>query len=176
MKNFHLIIVIAFFATFISCENVTKSTSFVTYLSKDSSYTFTYPQDWFATEKPNGVLLLQPLTDSMDVYQENILIQTEVLPMKIKDSIYYKSLRTQINIANPTVEITDLPDTNIQNKTYSRFQFYFSSSEGIPFKVMQAATMRDSTGYLFISTSVDVKDTMQEYNLYRLLEGFNFIK
>lgn len=164
-----LLLSVAFFA----CKDDTKTTEKkpvdkkeLGHLKSDSlKIEFDFPKNWELVRTPNQFNLItikQPLKDSSDAYQENMLIWTEQLPMNISDSIYHLTAITQLKISNPNLTVENKGTKQIGDKVFRQYSFEFTPADSNKYVVNGYTyfNMKDSMGYNFNGTA-DIKNATE---------------
>lgn len=137
-----------------------------THLKSDSlKIEFDFPKKWQAVKTPNQfnlITLKQPITDSSDTYQENMMIWTEQLPMNISDSIYHLTAIAQLKISNPNLNIENRGTKQIGDKIFRQYSFEFTPADSNKYVVNGYTyfNTKDSMGYNFNGTS-DIKNATE---------------
>jgi hypothetical protein len=152
--------------SFIACKNDSKinekpneTKADITHLKSDSlKIEFDFPKNWQAVKTPNQfnlITLKQPLVDSLDAYQENILVWTEQLPMNISDSIYHLTTIAQLKISNPNLTIENKGTKQIGDKIFYQYAFEFTPADSNHYIVNGYTyfNTKDSMGYNFNGTA-----------------------
>ena len=133
---------------------------------KDDSLHFEikYPKTWEilnSNNETNSITISEKIKDSADMYQENISVWMEQMPLPISDSTYAIASHTQLKLSNPKIDLSPLEKTVINNQTFYTFHFDFVTTDTTKYAVIGYITTHGQRGYNFACTSI--KNEMPNY-------------
>lgn len=171
--------------TFFACKNDINTTEKasetkieITHLKSDSlKIEFDFPKTWTSIKNPeqkNLITLKQPLIDSSDNFQENVLIWTEQLPMNISDSIYHLTTIAQLKITNPNLDIKSVGKKQIGDKQFYEYSFEFTPADSNKYIVngYTYINTKDSMGYNFNATAEANNKKLFQTEIEQLISTF----
>ena len=131
-----------------ACDTNTKKKAETHIFTSDSMhFTIELPKDWKAYARPGKIGLLEPLQDSSDHFQENIVIWTEDLPLPIPDTLYTKATVTELRIKNPDLQIQTYPALSLGENTLGQFAFQVMLNDSVPCRVLGFTALHNNRGY-----------------------------
>lgn len=135
------------------------------YLNVDSpEYTFKYNVKWDLSEEPStGIvkfIIKSPLLDSLDLFQENINLVTELETTQVSEEKYYDMTLKQLeNMVNDFYLVERTKDTTATNVVYT--QMVFGGWAGIPIQFYQRYYKEN--GKLYVLTFSAEKEKYDDY-------------
>lgn len=123
------------------------------YTSDSLHLSFSYPADWEVRLNGNHLGIFEPLKDSSDAFQENIMIWNEDMPMQISDSLFGKAATTEINIKNPDTQVTQEGIVKLGNQNFYHFEFDYTNSGNIKYHIFGYTLVYKQRGYNFSCTA-----------------------
>jgi hypothetical protein len=171
--------------TFFSCQNETNTTpkhtsepSTKTYKSDTLHLVLEYPASWELKSNNNALNTIgfyEPLIDTQDTYQENLLIWMEEIPFQMPDSSYNKAAITQIKLANPDLDITKKGIFKSDTNAFGHFSFSFTTADSNSYYVEGYSLLKGKYGYNFSFTSEKGKEGNYTNQINAILKSFKII-
>ena len=134
-------------------DKKTKELALKNYTSDSLHVSFSYPADWEVRLNGNHLGIFEPLKDSGDAFQENVMIWTEDMPMQISDSLFGKAATTEIKIKNPDTQVTQEGIRKLGNQDFYHFEFDYTNSGNIKYHIFGYTLVNKQRGYNFSCTA-----------------------
>lgn len=157
MKIWPLLICLNLFL--IACEdaeskkNTSKPvTESVHYRNDSLHFEINIPQDWnlrINKNNPKSVGFFEPIQNSLDAFQENLVIWQEDLPIELNDSLYAQAAKTQLQISQPELKIKSLGWQTLGKDRMDAFQFDFFTNDSSRYRVYGYTYLKNRRGYNF---------------------------
>jgi PsbP-like protein len=176
MKLYSLVIV-ATLILFSSCsdkknETSTENSKFQTYQSDSLHLSFTYPKNWEIRTLQDKLGIYEELEDSLDDFQENIIIWTEDMPMAISDSLYARAATAELLIKNPLLDIQRLPKRQLGENNFHPFTFEFTNNDSSEYFIFGYTIVKDKRAYNFSCTAAKNKAQGHQSKFESILTTF----
>jgi hypothetical protein len=163
-----------------ACESKNKEVAksdipFKNYRNDSLHFSIDIPENWdlrFNKKNKSSVGFFEPLSDSSDAFQENLVIWVEELPVGISDSLYAKAARAQIQLANPSLKVEHQGWYPSKSYRFDHFYFDFTNTDSSTYQIDGYTLLFQKRGYnlSFASEKKYAADHQQIYN--QLLESF----
>lgn len=180
MKLWPLLICLNLFL--ISCEDAVSEKSTTTakaesvhYRNDSLHFEIDIPQEWnlrINKNNPKSVGFFEPIQDSLDAFQENLVIWQEDIPIDLNDSLYAQAAKTQLQISQPDLMIRSLGWLPLGEERMDAFQFDFISKDSSRYRVFGYTFLKNRRGYNFsFSTELEHAD-VYESKFKKILQTF----
>ncbi len=165
------------FILMIGCKNkaTKKESNMQSYQSDSLKLSIQYPIKWEQktnSNTPNMISFFEPLFDSADRYQENIQLWVEEIPFELPDSSYKQAAVTQIQIANPSLNIIRLAEVVTSHAHLSQFQFDFTTNDSSQYTVKGFVFLKGKIGYNINFTCEKNKSGDYQTIINQILQSF----
>ena len=114
---------------------------------------FEYPDGWEVRTNGDHIGLFEPLENTGDNFQENIMIWTEEMPIGISDSLYSKAATAELKIKNPSLKVDITGARKLGSHTFYSFNFNVVRGDSSSYHVIGYTLMNGKRGYNISCTS-----------------------
>jgi len=143
-----------------------------TYQSDSLHLAFDYPQNWEIRALQDKLGVYEELEDSLDDFQENIIIWTEDMPIAISDSLYARAATAELLIKNPLLDINRLPKKQLGENTFHPFTFEFTNNDSSEYFIFGYTMVKDKRAYNFSCTAAKNKAQAHQAKFESILTTF----
>jgi len=152
-------------------KSATES-DYKTYTSDSLHLSFNYPPDWEVRLNGNRLGIFEPLKDSTDAFQENIMIWIEEMPMQISDTLFGKAATTEIKIKNPNIVLNHEGLKKLGDQNFYHFEFDYTNSGNSMYHIFGYTLVNKKRGYNFSCTSEIAKAGIHSPLFESILSSF----
>ena len=108
-----------------------------------------YPANWEVRSHGKQIGIFEPLENSSDNFEDNMVIWTEEMPMAISDSIYSRAATAELLIKDSALKIDRQPPKKIGTTTYYPFAFSYLRGDSSWFHISGYTVVSGTRGYNF---------------------------
>lgn len=135
-------------------------------------FSIAFPPGWEARLNGSKVGIFELKKDTNDLFEDNIIIWMEEMPVAIPDSLYAVASVTEFKIKNPGIEPSVLPVRQLGGITYHAFTFDFENKKKETFSILGLTRVAGNRGYNFSCTALKNELTIHEPSFDSILATF----
>lgn len=166
----------------IACEEAVPKKSIpapkaevVHYRNDSLHFELDIPQEWHLRinkNNPKSVGFFEPIQDSLDAFQENLVLWQEDIPIDLNDSLYAQAAKTQLQISQPDIRIKSLGWQALGNDRMDAFQFDFITNDSSHYRVYGYTLLKNRRGYNFSFSTELNHAALYESKFKKIIQTF----